>query len=420
MLKRKIFSLMFICFICIISTLLSISICNPCLANATRSMSTSLTRFMVRDEYRCVYQTICCMYLTVPQDMTTTMIVNYQYNGPSLISSTVIVSANPFYIDGELLIADGAVYYYNSKCFVVHQIKEDNRYQCWSDITGLTPGTTYFYASIVTASDFQRNVSTHHNYKFRTAPTNDSFTFVSGVGRQWNEPAISLADLATATEPLFAMIGGDIIMNDGNGNCFLDWDYWFAMWHKHMTTPLGYTIPLLTSIGEREAGTFGAPREWDSFYLHYFPHQIGLQDINPQHRPTHHAHSINNLNILALDTNVHTSISDQVDFIKSQLSTKTTKHIVLYDLPMAMPHGSHNSIEWLTSNQMKEQWLPLMTDARMVFENHESPSDYQQINKTFYFGTGVGDTALIVDTKDYCVKFLRNREIHPKIICTTP
>lgn len=87
---------------------------------------------------------------------------------------------------------------------------EEERYQCWAELTGLTPDTTYFVTPEV---QIESQVIRGQTLKFRTGPALDSnqeITYANGGDFSWSESGISLSKKAAELEPLFAIIGGDI------------------------------------------------------------------------------------------------------------------------------------------------------------------------------------------------------------------
>lgn len=84
-----------------------------------------------------------------------------------------------------------------------------------------------------------------------------------------------------------------IVAGTGTNNSIskiLTCNRWFADWKTYMTTPTNYSIPILTCIGNHEAGGFKMPRWRIGSYLRYFPHKIDLFDVSPQLRPLNHTH----------------------------------------------------------------------------------------------------------------------------------
>ena len=92
---------------------------------------------------------------------------------------------------------------------------------------------------------------------------------------------------AAATDPAFALIGGDLAYANGWGPCYLKWDAWLQQWEDNMRTPDGRLIPLLTAIGNHETSTFfGAdPLTQVAFYTRYLPHRSGWHTAAAAARP---------------------------------------------------------------------------------------------------------------------------------------
>lgn len=75
---------------------------------------------------------------------------------------------------------------------------------------------------------------------------------------------------AASYEPYFAAIGGDLTYDNGYLGCYPRVDTWLSYWQDEMVTPSGYTVPLITAIGNHEAGTFNSDLNNMKFYQHYF------------------------------------------------------------------------------------------------------------------------------------------------------
>jgi hypothetical protein len=401
--KRKLLSGIIILAIAIVSWILSLGACYPCLAHAQSSLTTSFTRLAFGQGHICgtfskykiltyiVWDTICFTYLTVPQDISTSIIVNHHYYGDQTDYSQVFISKNSMnLVQGKVSGADTS---YRSTCFRMDAVHDESRYQCWTDITGLEPSTSYYYMTVVTLEG--KNV-TSGALKFRTGPTNGNATFVAGGGLQWTRDAYALAQHARSQEPLFAFLGGDISLDNGNANCYRDWDKWFTEWQHNMITPSGHYVPLLTSVGDNEASSFRTPRSWNAFYIRYFPHEIGLQSKAPQQRDLHHEHIISNHTVMmVLDSGIHTTPAYQTIFLEHALQLDNFKNrLVGYHLPM-YPSTEPNGLERSIINEMRDEWEPVMDhhNVSFAFENH-----YQKfkITKKMLYGKPDKDGTIFV------------------------
>ncbi len=107
-------------------------------------------------------------------------------------------------------------------------------------------------------------------YRVRTLPATDvGLRFVAGGDSGVETAALQLYNHAAATEPHFAMHGGDIAYGNGIVNCVSRWDLWFHQWENYMLTPTGYSIPVVLAIGNHEGGGYqlGTSR---SYFFKFF------------------------------------------------------------------------------------------------------------------------------------------------------
>lgn len=98
-----------------------------------------------------------------------------------------------------------------ASCYRIDEILEEERYQCHSLLTNLSPESTYFVTPKVNISLHEELIG--QTLKFRTAPSlnsSNNFNFINGGDLAWSESGIALLSNATFHEPLFAIIGGDV------------------------------------------------------------------------------------------------------------------------------------------------------------------------------------------------------------------
>lgn len=111
----------------------------------------------------------------------------------------------------------------------------------------------------------------------------------------------------SALEPLFFAIGGDIayaryssllvallMMYSGIPGCYRRWDAILDWLEEGLVTPSGYTIPVITAIGNHEAGALYAETPYQApFYYPYFTHEyLDLLNKLPYDLPSYHAHYV--------------------------------------------------------------------------------------------------------------------------------
>jgi hypothetical protein len=337
------------------------------------------------------------------------MIANYQYYGPLSSSSQVVVSPYPITVVNNEIVGVN-MQSYGATCFRMDDIADEERYQCWADLVHLQPSSTYYYMPVISYDD--RNMTTN-SLKFRTGPSNGDFTFISGGNLQWTDDAYALAKFAASQEPLFAFVGGDMSLDNGNANCYRDWDRWFTEWKRNMVTPSGYAIPLLTCIGDNEASDFMTPRAWNAFYLRYFPHQLDLASTIPQDRLLYHTHVFSNHSMfVVLDSGIHTTPEYQSVYLEFILNKYNVLNKFLgYHLGM-YPSRPPNHMEKELVHEMRDAWGPVIDhyNVTFAFENHfERFKMTKKIRNgqvtdgvgTIYLGDGAWGLAFESDTPDW-------------------
>lgn len=117
------------------------------------------------------------------------------------------------------------------------------------------------------------------SYKFRTLPNNlhEPIRFVVG-GDMLHEHAESFSGtctVAASTDPLFAVLGGDIAYAAPNSSLYKEefdkWLAWLKIWFKTMVTDQGHLIPLLIAIGNHEVvGRYDQSPERAKFFYALF------------------------------------------------------------------------------------------------------------------------------------------------------
>lgn len=194
-------------------------------------------------------------------DTTTTMTVNYHtwndFEFSQVHFDTVPRQGDPaayqFRRFGEAVMVPGA-----PKRFV-HSVQ----------LTGLAPGTTYYFivGDAITGFSAERS--------FRTIPADGRpIRFAIGGDMSNFRPAWKMAKRIAAEAPDAVMVGGDIAY--ANGGNYLLWDKWLRRWDARMIAPDGRTIPVILAVGNHELG--GRPyyqRLFDQGGQSYFVRTFG-------------------------------------------------------------------------------------------------------------------------------------------------
>jgi len=186
---------------------------------------------------------------------------------------------------------------------------------------------------------------------------------------------LMLLELAAATNPYFAMVGGDVAYDNGFAACYRRWDVWFENWHSYMVTENGgYVIPIILAIGNHEAGGFERYGELTPFFVAYFPQQLGLQNVPPFERQVYHTHRIGKKGyVVVLDSDVVNTMEGQAAWLDNALAIanaeqRSAKFVIYHaSIYAAVPMWSQK----ITSTG-KQHWVPLFDEhnVTVVFENH--------------------------------------------------
>lgn len=224
-------------------------------------------------------------------------------------------------------------------------------------LAGLEPGATYEFC-IAGSSRLCR---------FRTMPASadDPITFVDG-GDVYRE-AIDEAMYRTAAgcDPMFAVVGGDIVYDNGDPDGADRWLEWLRAWSRLMVAPDGRAVPLLAAIGNHEvAGQFGrSPRDAPLYYSIFVP-------------PGASSHRVVDIggymSIVLLDSGHTQEVAAQSSWLGEALAERPgVPHLfAVYHVP-AWP--SVRSFDGDVSREIRREWVPLFEryGVDVAFEHHD-------------------------------------------------
>ncbi len=128
------------------------------------------------------------------------------------------------------------------------------------ELQGLEPGTDYRF----------RIEGGSEAFAFRTIPSvlDRRISFIVGGDVYEREIDESIYRVAARLDPMFVVIGGDIVYDEGRASRAKRWPCWLESWQRLMVAPDGRLIPLVAAIGNHEvAGQYGGePRQAPFFY----------------------------------------------------------------------------------------------------------------------------------------------------------
>jgi len=275
---------------------------------------------------------MCYLYLTIAEDPSSAVIVNF-HSRDSPVNSYVKYDtvSRPTYKDYQLQ---------QSASFLTMEdvFDEEPRFVHSASLAGLVPNSTYYF---VTCVETKSGVITSEERKFKTFHTgSDSIRFVNGGDWQQNEEGNQLAALAREQNPDFISIGGDVAYADGQNTCWKRWDQRLGAITTMTQLPNGYTVPLLLAIGNHEGGGFETPIAMAAFYLRYFSFIVNDTAVEPTKRATYHMHKLGNHTALGvLDSDVIARWDTaQASWFEQQLTSDSyanmTHRIAIYHCPL--------------------------------------------------------------------------------------
>jgi hypothetical protein len=238
------------------------------------------------------------------------------------------------------------------------------------ELVNLEPDTVYsFYIPSIEAS-----------YKFKTAPEHLSkpLNFIVG-GDIYHDNIKYVAEMnrqAALTNPLFALVGGDIAYSCHKAAWLHRWGIirekmdrwmlWLQTWQNTMITPEGCLIPIIPAIGNHDVmGGFNQPPERAQFYYALFP--------SNRSRANYTLDFGNYLSLFVLDSDHTQSIEGaQTNWLNIVLQQRQNvpHKFALYHVGA---YPSVRKFEGSVNKKVRQYWVPLFEKYGLTaaFENHD-------------------------------------------------
>jgi len=380
-------------------------------------------RFM---ESTCTGGPPCHVFLTIPLDPSSEMIVNHHTTSKEDIHETIVRYDVVSHASGS---PEDYAFSVAGRSFRMPDL-EVNRDVHWTHLTDLQPNTTYYFIAGPGYSLSGELLWTGER-KFRTFPADSSsYSFVAGGDMDETQFTISLSSVASKTYPLFAVVGGDLAYERAQPTCYRRVDIWIQNWMNKMISPDGYTIPLLTAIGNHEVyADYGSKASEVPFYIRYFPHMSAQSDPGSSieqvdSRPTYHAHVLNADSVLfCLDSgHVASPKGKQAEWLSSQFEIYHDYQykFATYHVPM---YPTVREYTYAPSEEIRHAWLPIFDENNLTvaFENHDHAykrtkllrGGKEQPGGTLFVGDGcwgVGHRALPADSPRWYHEVARTEE----------
>ncbi len=227
------------------------------------------------------------------------------------------------------------------------------------ELGGLSPASTYRFR-------YGGGVREH---RFRTMPADptEPVTFVVGGDVFPGELDPAIYRTAAAAEPDFAVLGGDIVYDDGRLDRAERWVTWLDAWSRLMVTPAdGCVVPVLAAIGNEDVagGNDGDPADAPGFYA------IFGAALEGSYRAIDFG---SYLSVILLDTGHTEPIQGaQTRWLEQTLAARSAaEHLVAVYHQPAFP--SVLAFEATYSTWIRTEWVPLFErfGVDLAFEHHD-------------------------------------------------
>lgn len=374
--------------VCLIGFAVCWMLSSTCFTLEPLSYSNKIMRAIQTDP--CEGKVICHLYLTVSHNTSSSIIV---------IFHTTVKFDNAMVKFDNLPRDNIADYRISVESREREIMLDQKRYIYYTYLPNLEPNQEYYF--VVGNGGNPSQHSTER--KFKTSPKNlleSDIQFVTGGDWGDTENTYKLTRLAVSYDPEFIAIGGDLSYDNGQRTCYRRWDHWLFKWEEASVSPSNRTIPLLTAIGNHEAGGFEIKRTSTPLYLHYFVHNDVTDKSLPEDHPTYRKHATTGALILALDSDVfETPGGVQAQFIEQELNKSYEEsyqyRFALYHAPLYPSARSENN---RLSVKLRKHWKPLFDKYKLDigFENHDHAYKRTKLigengfsdNGTLYIGDG--------------------------------
>lgn len=261
----------------------------------------------------------CHLYLTVPEDASTSVFVNMHFPKGS---EAVTVYAIP--VSEQESSAASA--FAKASRFEMGMLGKGNRDVNSALLTGLTPSTLYRLEVQLGARNLTMPAATP--WRFQTAPGPEHATTLAMCGDMGTYAEVAKLLRLAGAEPTAPdapdafVIGGDIAYDNGMPTCYCAWDSWLGFYGEAASST-GFLIPFVLVVGNHDTGTeavqFATPPKVNKGQLPFFtffPHhsegvgpngEAGVPGLDD--RAVEHVHRVGNTLVLVLDSG-YVDVSD--------------------------------------------------------------------------------------------------------------
>lgn len=254
----------------------------------------------------------------------------------------------------------------------------------WTKITGEVfpfPHASQYLLHRVELKNLQSNTE----YAFTVLPNNEEYHFITApaqidkdlrfvVGGDMYHDGLSFlvktCQKAAQTNPLFALLGGDIayaVKSRSFGFQQIDrWIDWIKVWHTHMVTSQGHLIPVVSAIGNHDLnGGYDQTPAQAAVFSALFP--------IPGKRVYDVLDFGSYLSVFILDSGHANPIGgQQTDWLRTSLAGRqqVPHRFAIYHVPA---YPSVRDLSNKQSTAIRNHWVPLFEQGgiQVSFEHHD-------------------------------------------------
>eukprot|EP01114_Cavostelium_apophysatum_P013762 TRINITY_DN3406_c0_g1_i1.p1 TRINITY_DN3406_c0_g1~~TRINITY_DN3406_c0_g1_i1.p1 ORF type:complete len:600 (-),score=112.85 TRINITY_DN3406_c0_g1_i1:147-1946(-) len=364
-----------------------------CITSSPNSIDTRFSR-RFKTNFCEASDSPCHVYLTYAEDPARTIFVNFHTSSPNIAAPRVYFDTVSRSELNYAQVKPARSYRYTNR--------DIDRGIHWAYLENLTPDTVYYFRAGYGDDDDKFS----EEFSFVTAPAAGAYNFVVGGDVSITELSKNMSKQAASTNPLFAVVGGDIEYSNGFESCYRRMDEFVHNWQTLMVTSAGRMIPMVLAIGNHEVGGFGAYfKSATPFFLRWFPQAAAHDDpTTVGERSSYHLHKISDsTSFLVLDSDVmEAPDGPQLDWMKETLVDALPAKFAVYHAPL---YPSHRPYEGSLPTKLRESWLPTFDAHNLTvgFENHDhmyKRSKLMRANEPDSQGTlYIGDGSWGVDTR---------------------
>jgi len=358
------------------------------------SLSTRLSRFFTL-ERKCLPGRICHIYSTLAEDASKSIIINV-HTGNDVEELNIVYSKEN---GQEALkkISKGRYIYIEWKAErYVHSIYLDN-----------LEANTGYYVQFFSSEKGKYLGDT----RFTTLPSNEmeaNITLVTGGDSSGSDKALKFLEYIAEYKPNVIVVGGDIVYDNGNINCYYCWDYYLELFTM-LNNKVGRLVPIVLAVGNHDLGInshqFREIDKQENLFFRFFPqHTVmseegGLRVPEYDERMPYFYHVLGNSIHVTLDSGyLHKFSGKQTDWL-TEVSKKYTKYAKFAAYHVPIFSGCYFNPAKYGYDSRFFNWIPVFEKYNYmgVFENHVHlfkrtfPLSFSGRNKSpgvVYFGDG--------------------------------